>query len=146
MELLVKKLHPGAKIPTYATDGSGNFDLYAVIDGDKPVTIEQGERAAISIGLAFEVPPEWMLSVYSRSGHGFKNGVRLSNSVGQIDSDYRGCVMVSLHNDNGDRFIIRHGDRIAQARLEPAPRVQFVEVDELSETARGEGGFGSSGQ
>ena len=146
MELLVKKLHPGAKIPTYATDGSGNFDLYAVVDGNKPVVIERGERAAISVGLAFEVPSEWMLAVYSRSGHGFKSGVRLSNSVGQVDSDYRGCVMVSLQNDGADRFIICHGDRIAQARLEPAPRVQFIEVDELSETARGEGGFGSSGR
>lgn len=145
MELLVKKLHPSAKIPTYSTNGSGNFDLYAVIDGDKPVVINPGERVAVSIGLAFEVPPEWVLAVYSRSGHGFKNGVSLSNSVGQVDSDYRGCVMVSLQNDGEDRFIIRHGDRIAQARLEPAPRVQFTEIVELSETARGEGGFGSSG-
>ena len=146
MKLLVKRLNPAAKIPTYATDGSGNFDLYAVIDDNKPIIIYPGERAAISVGLAFEVPPEWMLVVYSRSGHGFKNGVSLSNSVGQVDPDYRGCVMVSLRNDGEDRFVIRHGDRIAQARLEPAPRVQFVEVEELSETARGEGGFGSSGQ
>lgn len=145
-----KKLHPAATVPLYATAGAANFDLHALIEDDqlgaKPLVVSPGQRVIVRTGLAFEVPPEWVMAIYSRSGHGFKNGVRLSNCVGQIDSDFRGEVQVAIHNDSRAKFTIRHGDRIAQARLEPAPQCAFEVVDELSTTARGERGYGSTGQ
>ena len=154
--LKFKKLHADAQTPVYATPGAANFDIHAIVEGEgkadragqvqpPSVTVSPGNQVIIRTGLAFEVPPGWVLAVYSRSGHGFKDSVRLSNSVGQIDSDYRGEVMVALHNDGRKRFTVKHGDRIAQARLEPAPRVDLIEVGALSETARGAGGFGSTG-
>lgn len=148
-DLKFKRLHPEAQVPQYATDGAANFDIHAIVEqdmhGEKPLVIRPDGQAILRTGLAFEVPPGWVLAIYSRSGHGFKDSVRLSNCVGQIDSDYRGEVMVAIHNDGKARFLVRHGMRIAQARLEPAPRTKLVEVETLSETARGTGGFGSTG-
>lgn len=156
IRLKFKKLHTDAQTPVYATPGAANFDIHAIIEGESKtdkagqaqppsVTVSPGNAVHIRTGLAFEVPPGWVLAVYSRSGHGFKDGVRLSNAVGQCDSDYRGEVMVALHNDGRKRFTVKHGDRIAQARLEPAPKVELMEIGGLSETARGTGGFGSTG-
>ena len=142
--LKVKRLHPEAKLPTYATDGSACMDLYANLLGDASVAGRGSLR--IPTGLAVEVPPGWALCIYSRSGHGFNLHLRLSNCVGIIDADYRGEVMVQLHNDSPTfRPISRH-ERIAQAMLVRAPRAQIVEVGELTPTARGEGGFGSTGR
>lgn len=154
--LAFKKLHPDAKKPTYGTAGAANFDIACVIAGDSKtdkagqvqppsITISPGNSATVGTGLAFEVPPGWVLAVYSRSGHGKKDSIRLANCVGQIDSDYRGEVEVTIHNDSRKRFTIKHGDRIAQARLEPAPKVDLHEVSELSATARGANGHGSTG-
>ena len=95
--------------------------------------------------LAFEVPPGWVMKLYSRSGHGFKHGVRLANTTGIIDSDYRGHVPVMLTNDSGVAFYVAFGDRVAQAMLERVEQVEFEPVDVLSETVRGAGGFGSTG-
>lgn len=151
MKLKFKKLHLAAATPAYATVGAANMDLCAIIEDDlyaagtKPLVVRPGGQAIIRTGLAFEVPEGWVLAVYSRSGHGFKSEVRLSNGTGQIDSDYRGEVMVALKNDGRARFTVNHGDRIAQMRLEPAPRFELEEVDELSSTNRGTGGFGSTG-
>lgn len=149
MKLKFKKLHPEAQKPVYATAGAACFDLHAVIEqdqhGEKPRIITPGSSAHIRTGLAFEIPPGYVLAIYSRSGHGFKNGVRLVNAVGQIDADYRGEVQVGLHNDGRARFQVRHGDRIAQARLEPAPQIELEEVPDLRPTERGTGGFGSTG-
>lgn len=153
MNLKIKRLHPGATLPRYATEGAACFDLHALLEQDigsepdkpHPLIIKPGCAGQLRTGLAFEIPPGWVMEVFSRSGHGFKHGVRLVNSVGVIDADYRGEVQVALHNDGRGRFLVRHGDRIAQARLVPAPQVQMVEVEELSETARGAGGFGSTG-
>lgn len=155
MKLILKKLHPDAQETRYATPGSANFDLHAIIEGESKtdragqlqppsITVSPGNQVIVRTGLAMEVPPGWVLAIYSRSGHGFKDSVRLSNSVGQIDSDYRQEVMVALHNDSRKRFTVKHGDRVAQARLEPAPKVEFEWVDELSQTER-TGGFGSTG-
>lgn len=160
-ELRVKRLHPDAVLPTYATDGSACFDLHAVDIGGFTVAehevlqragkycdelvIGPGESATIRTGLKVEVPPGWRMDIYSRSGHGFHWGVRLCNCVGKIDSDYRGEILVNLRNDGTQPFRVRPGDRIAQAELNPVYRVSFKEVGELSETARGEGGFGSTG-
>lgn len=141
MKLKIKKLTPDAAVPQYATDGSGCFDLRCTQGG----TAFAHAAHAFHTGLAFEVPPGYVLMVYSRSGHGFKNGLRLSNAVGILDSDYRGELMVKLHNDTATAFSFEPGDRIAQAMLVAAPSVTFEVVDELGDTARGAGGFGSSG-
>lgn len=161
MELKIKLLHPDAKIPTYASEGAACFDLRAVgvrdmteaeTDvirkfTDQPTWEALSRACTFRTGLAFEVPPGWVLKIYSRSGHGFRDGVRLSNCVGIIDSDYRGEVLVKLTPDEpGNDIRIANGDRIAQAMLERAERASFVQVEELSDTARGAGGFGSTGQ
>jgi dUTP pyrophosphatase len=145
MKVKIKKLHPGAVVPKYATPGAGCFDLVAIDNG----TLHQADGRAMlyRTGLAFEIPPGWIMEIDSRSGHGFKNGIRLSNCSGQIDSDYRGEVMVSLRADASVVHLQRivAGDRIAQAKIIPAPQVEFELVDELDETERGTGGFGSTG-
>lgn len=159
IDLKIKRLHRDAILPTYATDGAACFDLYA-LGGTNRMThaIYPGDKVLFPTGLAFEVPPGWALMIYSRSGHGFNNDIRLANCVGVIDSDYRGEVLVKLTSDQhlgpfgladaiqATCMAVRAGDRIAQAMLVPAPRVAFVEVDELTTTTRGTGGFGSTGQ
>jgi len=153
MKLRILKLHPNAKVPTYATDGAGCFDLYAAtVDGKQHIgaTVTHGFPIVCGTGLAFEVPEGWVLEVHSRSGQGFNFDVRLANCEGQIDSDYRGEVMVKLtadfnHDDNAPTYFVKPGDRIAQARLAPAPRVEFEVAEQLSLTERGAGGFGSTG-
>lgn len=146
LNLKIKKTHPDARLPRYATDGSGAFDLFAV--GEPEV----GRNAVYNTGLAFEVPEGHVMLVFSRSGHGFRHGVRLANGVGVIDSDYRGTVRVALQRDDtlfdaglfDWRSITRVGDAIAQAIVVPFPRVTFEEVEELTDTERGIGGFGST--
>lgn len=143
MQIKVKKLDSRAVIPTYATDGSGCFDVRC-IEG-KILSTRSGE--VFSTGLSFEIPKGYVLDVYSRSGHGFVNDVRLANSVGIIDSDYRGELKIKLTNDNPwHTCSVKDGERIAQCKLTLAPKVEFVEVDELSETERGTSGFGSTGK
>lgn len=152
MKLKVKKCREGATIPQYATDGSACFDLCACMEywGGDYHEVDLGDDPqglTIDTGLQFEIPAGYVMLVYSRSGHGFKNGVRLSNCVGVIDSDYRGELKVKLTMDHEPHYFpIRHGDRIAQAMVIPVQQVQFEEVNELSETVRGTGGFGSTGQ
>ncbi len=143
--LKVKRLHPDAIIPKYQTVGAACFDLHALSGG----TVESSaphHTATFHTGLAFEVPEGYVMLVYSRSGHGFNSNVRLANCVGVIDSDYRGEVQVKLTNDGRwHELKVYAGDRIAQAMLVRVPQVQMVEVDELSNTERGTGGFGSTG-
>lgn len=139
----IKKLHPAAVVPTYGTEGSACFDLYAV---QPEAEIRVVDTATVRTGLAFEVPQGFVMLVFSRSGHGFKNDVRLANCVGVVDSDYRGELMVKLTNDNpSDCLAVHPGDRIAQAMLMPVSQTYFEVVDELSSTDRGAGGFGSTG-
>ena len=145
MKLRILKLHPDAKVPTYATEGAACFDLHAVetdiigMYASRPVTFRTG--------LAFEVPPGNVMLVFSRSGHGFNHDTRLANCVGVIDSDYRGEVLVRLTREvsQADLLTVRAGDRIAQAMLVPIPRVAFEVAEQLSITERGENGFGSTG-
>lgn len=142
--LKVQRLCPYAMLPTHATPGSACFDFYALLDA--PVTVKAGKSTQVQTGLAFEVPKGWVMLIYSRSGHGFKNGVRLSNCVGVIDSDYRGEVKISLEAEYGHgHLVVEDGDRIAQGMLVPSYRAEMIEVDLLSETERGFGGFGSTG-
>lgn len=146
-KLSVKRLHPDAIIPKYQTAGAACFDLHAIVetvDGVAHVCHEQPVN--FRIGLAFEVPTGWVMKVYSRSGHGFKHNIRLVNGTGIIDSDFRGEMRVALTCDQPGTYLqIKTGDRIAQCMLEPAPQWHLQEVDELSETARGTNGFGSTG-
>lgn len=142
MELKFKKLSPAAALPTYGTKGAACFDLYALESGVVP----PGGATTVRTGLAVEVPEGHAMMIYSRSGHGFKNGVRLSNGTGVIDSDYRGEIMVRLHNDGQADYEVQMGERIAQAMVIPVLQVQVTETDELGQTERGEGGFGSTGK
>jgi len=142
MQVKIKKLHPNAVIPQYATTGAACFDLVSV---NEVMIIPGREHVALKTGLAFEIPEGYVMMVYSRSGHGFKNGIRLANGTGVIDSDYRGEVMVKMHNDGSTALLVTAGERIAQAMIIPALQVELQVVDELSNTDRGSGGFGSTG-
>lgn len=142
LRVKVMKVYPDAKLPAYATEGAACFDIFALNEG----VIPSGGSCLFGTGLGFEVPEAWVMKVYSRSGHGFKHGIRLANGTGIIDSDYRGELMVMLRNDGDTDFAVERGDRIAQAMLEPVKQVIFVEVAELTETARGAGGLGSTGK
>lgn len=143
MKVKVKRLYESAKLPTYATDGSGCFDIYTMLNGD----VEDNDPHVFSTGLAFEIPEDYVMLVFSRSGHGFKHDVRLSNCVGVIDSDYRGELKVKLTCDKLNWGLdIAAGERVAQGMIIPIEKVEFEEVRELSETVRGTGGFGSSGK
>ena len=142
----VKRLTDTAILPAFATAGAACFDLHADLkseDGCEQIIFSY--EHIFRTGLAFDIPKGYALMVYSRSGHGFKNDVRLANCVGVIDSDYTGEVKVKLTIDNDGSFIVSHGDRIAQAMLIKVPCVQLVEVDELKTTERGDNGFGSTG-
>jgi len=145
-EVKIKLQHKDVKVPTYATDGSGCFDIYAEL---APACIScvvmAGQPTEIETGLYFEIPEGKSLLVFSRSGHGFRNDVRLANAVGVIDSDYRGMLKVKLTADGDGMLVVNHGDRIAQGMIIDTPKVTFKVVDELSETKRGFGGFGSTG-
>lgn len=157
MQLKVKKVHRDAQLPRFATSGAACFDLHTIGDPENYLSdlVGPGEARTYRTGLAFEVPAGHVMLIFSRSGHGFNNDVRLANCVGVIDSDYRGEVKVRLRNDqrtdfsadasNATALVIRPGDRIAQALVLPIPMVELVEVGELSDTARGSGGFGSTG-
>lgn len=145
MNLNYTKLTDDAIEPTYATPGSAAMDLY--VRKDHPALyVGDGRPAIFSTGLAFAIPDGWVMKIYSRSGHGFKQGVRLANSVGIIDSDYRGEVLICLTADAGGGLLINPGDRIAQFTLQPAYDLTLIEVDHLPATTRGAGGFGSTGQ
>lgn len=151
MQIKIKKIHPDAKEPAYATDGSGCFDLRAMSVSESHgmgASVDHNSPVTCGTGLAFEIPPGLAMLIFSRSGHGFKHETRLANCVGVIDSDYRGEVMVKLTSDSEsdyDSLFVKPGDRVAQALIVQAERIDFKVVDELSDTARGDGGFGSTG-
>jgi len=141
LQLNVKKLHPYATIPAYATEGSAGFDFCAL----QSMTVDPGTSAIIPTGLAFEVPFGYYLSIISRSGLA-TTGVTVFNSPGIIDSDYRGEVGILLKNHTELPLRITSGSRCAQGILCKIPEVEIVEVEELSDTLRGSGGFGSTGR
>lgn len=144
MQVRVKKLNANASMPIYATNGSACFDLVACTD--KAITVNPRSKENIGTGLAFEIPANHVMLVFSRSGHGFKHDLRFVNCVGVIDSDYRGEVRVGLRNDGISPYIVQPNERIAQAIILPYPSIQLVESDELSDTERGVNGFGSTGK
>ena len=140
----VKKLDPKAVIPTYGSAEAAGADLYACLDHD--VTIGAGETVFVPTGLALEVPKSCAGLIYARSSLGSKRGLAPANKVGVIDSDYRGQVMVALHNHGRVEQTISHGDRIAQLLITPVFTLGFVESEILDDTDRGSGGFGSTGR
>lgn len=146
MKVKVKKVDPLAKLPTYATDGSACFDIYTTTTDT--VSFHRTKGVVLNTGLAFEIPEGYVLKVYSRSGTAFNFGVRLANCVSIIDSDFRGELKLCLRQDDWNEFAlnVQAGDRIAQGEIVPVIRTEFEEVAELSETQRGEGGFGSTGK
>ena len=145
MEVKIKRKHPGVKIPTYGTEGAACFDIYADLGGSYYTLGAYWEDLEIPTGLFFEIPEGKALLIYSRSGHGFKNDIRLSNSVGVIDSDYRGELKVKLRADSKNNPLeIDSTTKIAQGMIIDVPKVSFSVVEELSETQRGTGGFGST--
>ena len=143
--LKIKKLRKNAKIPYRATLGSAGMDLYACID--EAVTIEPGERAMIPTGIAIALEsPAYCAFLYARSGLAVKYGIAPANCVGVIDSDYRGEVCAVLQNYSREPFTVLNGERIAQLVIAPVELPEIEDVDELDDTARGAGGFGSTGQ
>ena len=141
MKLKIKKLKNEAVIPSYQTKEAAGFDLHSIED----IVLNPGERKLIATGLAFEIEYGYEVQIRPRSGLAFKHGITVLNSPGTIDSDYRGEIKILLINHSNEKFEIKKGDRIAQAVVAPVIQAEIVEVEELSETKRGEGGFGSTG-
>lgn len=144
MKVNIKRLTDTATIPTRQHNGDAGYDLYA--DIQKSITIEPHTTEFIHTGIAIEIPDGYFGAVFARSGLASKQGLRPANCVGVCDSRYRGEYMVALHNDCIDARTIFPGDRIAQLVVMPYLNVEFEEVNELSDTERGEGGFGSTGR
>ena len=138
-----KKLNNEAIAPTYGTEFAAGADLYAC-EGTE-VTFEPGETKLIHTGLSLEIPEGYAGLIYARSGIATKRGLAPANKVGVIDSDYRGEIMVSLHNHSKDVQTIADKERVAQLVITPFLKVEYTETDELSDTVRGVGGFGSTG-
>ena len=139
----VKKLDERAIIPSYGSEYAAGCDLYALLDKD--LVIDPGQTILVRTGLAMEIPVGYAGMIFARSGLASKRGLAPANKVGVIDSDYRGEIMVALHNHSSEEQIVFHGERIAQLVIMPFYKASFVETDELSDTVRGSGGFGSTG-
>ena len=143
MKINIKKLTPNAQLPVYGSEFSAGADLKACLE--EPAVIAAGETVLIHTGLAMEIPEGFGGFIYARSGLASKKGLAPANKVGVIDSDYRGEIMVALHNHSKEDRIIEHGERIAQIVIAPFIFAEWNETDELEDTARGAGGFGSTG-
>ncbi len=143
-DLRIKKLRDNAQMPTYGSEYAAGADMYAAID--EAVTIAPGETKLIPTGLAFEIPEGYAGFVHARSGLASKRGLAPANKVGVIDADYRGEVMVALHNHGKEPQTVEAGERVAQMIIAPFVAVNYVFSDELDDTLRGEGGFGSTGR
>lgn len=143
MKVQFRKLDPRAVTPTYGSADAAGADLYALLD--TPLTLAAGETALVHTGLAVEIPAGYVGLVCARSGLATKRGLAPANKVGVIDADYRGELMVALHNHGTTHQTIDAGERIAQLLILPYLTAEFTETDELTDTARGTGGFGSTG-
>ena len=135
----------GLPLPAYETPGSAGMDLRAAVPEDEPLVLKPGARLLAPTGLAMAIPQGYEVQVRPRSGLAAKAGITCLNTPGTIDSDYRGEVKVILINLGAEDFVIRRGDRIAQMIVAPVAQAQWIEVDDLDETVRGAGGFGSTG-
>ncbi len=138
------KLNPNAKAPSYGTQSSAGADLYALLDCEK-AEIHSGETLLVKTGIAMQIPEGYAGLIFARSGIATKRGLAPANKVGLIDSDYRGEIMVPLHNHTNEVQTIENGERIAQIMITPYLHASFCETDTLDETERNLGGFGSTG-
>lgn len=143
INLKIKKISKLAQLPTYATEGAAGMDLYAA--NEEPITLAPLERKLVPLGFTMELPTGYEAQIRPRSGMAIKRGITLSNCVGTVDEDYRGEVCVGLVNLSREDYTINAGDRIAQMVVAPVTKAVIIEADELAETLRGEGGFGSTG-
>ena len=144
-KLFVKRLDPRVQLPAYQTPGAAAMDLAALLE--EPLTVAPRALVSIPTGLAIALPDAgWVALIFARSGLGIKHGIALSNGVGVIDSDYRGEIRVGLTNLTDIPYTIQPGDRIAQLMVVPVARAAVLELEELPDTARGAGGFGSTGK
>ena len=144
MKVGIMKLNAKAKLPTYGSEYAAGADLYACLD--MPITVAPGRTKLIPTGIALELPVGYAGFIYARSGLATKQGLAPANKVGVIDCDYRGEVMVALYNHSSEPCTVNGGDRIAQLVIAPYVTAQFEESKTLSSTARGKGGFGSTGK
>ena len=144
VKILIKKLNPKVKLPKYKTDGSSGMDLMAFLS--KPISIMPQKSELIPTGLSIAIPDNTEVQIRPRSGLAAKNNISVLNTPGTIDSDYRGELKVILYNHGSEEFIVNNDDRIAQMILVPIIKATFEEVENLPETIRGEGGFGSTGK
>ena len=143
MQVAIKKLNEKAFLPSYGSEFAAGADLYACLDGE--ITVNPHETVLIPTGIAIELPLGFAGLIYARSGLATKKGLAPANKVGVIDCDYRGEVKVALHNHSNIPQTVAAGERVAQLVITPYLTAKFVEQDELSQTVRGEGGFGSTG-
>ena len=144
VKVLVKKLNPNVELPKYKTEGSSGLDLMAFIDN--PIKISPNTSALIPTGISVAISNDLEIQIRPRSGLAVKSSVTVLNTPGTIDSDYRGEIKVILFNHGKEDFIIKNKDRVAQMILVPIIKIEFEEVDELPNTIRGSGGFGSTGK
>ena len=143
-KVLIKKLNPSIKLPEYKTNGASGMDLIAFIK--EPVNIKPKTSSLIPTGLSVAFSENYEIQIRPRSGLAAKNNISVLNTPGTIDSDYRGEIKVIIYNHGNNDFVINNGDRIAQMILSPVIKMELEEVNELPETIRGEGGFGSTGK
>ena len=144
VKVLIKKLNPSVQLPSYKTNGASGMDLMAFIE--KPINLEPGKSCLVPTGLSVAFPIEYEIQIRPRSGLAAKNNISVLNTPGTIDSDYRGEIKIILFNHSNDNFIINNNDRIAQMVLTPIVKMELEETNELPESIRGEGGFGSTGK
>ena len=144
VKVLIKKLNPAVKIPEYKTSGASGMDLNAFVE--KPVTIKSKTSTLIPTGLSVAFSEDYEIQIRPRSGLAVKNNITILNTPGTIDSDYRGEIKVLIFNHGNADFIINNGDRIAQMILSPVVKIDLEVINDLPETIRGEGGFGSTGK
>ena len=144
VKILIKKLNSKVKLPKYKTDGSSGMDLMAFLD--KPISIMPQKSGLIPTGLSIAIPDNTEVQIRPRSGLAAKNHISVLNTPGTVDSDYRGELKVILYNHGSEEFIVNNDDRIAQMILVPIIKATFEEVENLPETIRGDGGFGSTGK
>tara|TARA_X000000368_G_C22700234_1_gene566460 strand:- start:36 stop:473 length:438 start_codon:yes stop_codon:yes gene_type:complete len=144
VKVLIKKLHPKVQIPSYKTEGASGMDLMAFID--KPIKLVPGSSCMVPTGLSIAFSQEYEVQIRPRSGLAAKNNISVLNTPGTIDSDYRGEIKIILFNHGKENFIINNKDRVAQIILVPVNKIDFEEVENLPNTLRGKGGFGSTGK
>ena len=143
-KVLIKRLDPAVKLPVYKTNGASGMDLIAFIN--KPINIKPKTSSLISTGLSVAFSKDYEIQIRPRSGLAAKNNISVLNAPGTIDSDYRGEIKVILYNHGNNDFAINNGDRIAQMILAPVVKIELEETNNLPETIRGKGGFGSTGK